>query len=63
MRILDYETNRVLNDVALYLSQEEADELLAYLLKLSHTPELHHVHLSNVAGVRIERELTVAISA
>jgi hypothetical protein len=61
MRILDYETNKTLNDVALFLNQDEAEELIAYLRQLTHRPEIHHVHLSDVKGIRIERELTVAL--
>ncbi|MBI1755533.1 MAG: hypothetical protein HY248_03040 [Fimbriimonas ginsengisoli] len=61
MRILDYATNRTLNDVAVTLTQEEAAELMAYLKRLVDKPQIHKVYLSEVTGFRLEQELTVAI--
>jgi len=62
MRIMDYETNRSLNDVAVYLTRDEADELCAYLLRLRARPDVQRVHLSEVVGDRLEREITVALA-
>lgn len=59
MRIVDYETSRSLNDVGIFLSNEEIRELCAYLNRLSEAPSIQHVHLSELVGVRLERELTV----
>jgi hypothetical protein len=63
MRIYDYETNRMLNDVALYLSAEEIEDLRAFLGRLAGSSDVQKVYLSEVAGHWIERELTVARSA
>ena len=61
MRIMDYETNKSLNDVAVYLTKDEAAELVDYLQRLVAVPEIHTVHLSEIHRDRLERELTVAI--
>lgn len=62
MKIVDYENNRPLTDVAIILSADEVAELAAYLNRLVLSPELHTVYLSNVNGVHIERELSVTLS-
>ena len=62
MRITDYETNRNLNDVGLFLTFDEAAELAAYLQRLSSRPDIRRVHLSEVSGAHLEREITVVLS-
>jgi len=62
MRITDYETNRNLNDVGLFLTSDEAAELAAYLQRLSSQPDLRRVHLSQICGSHLEREITVVLS-
>lgn len=62
MRITDYERNQSLSDVAITLTAEEASELAAYLHRLIKHRELGHAHLSEVTGMRLERELTIAIT-
>lgn len=61
MKILDYATNKTLNDVAIYLTQDEAAELAAFLNRLVHRPEIHTIYLSEFSKHFIEKELTVAI--
>lgn len=61
MKILDYETNKSLNDVAIVLSRDEAEELIAYLQRLTATPEVDRVFLSDIEGGRLEREISVAL--
>jgi hypothetical protein len=61
MRIFDYETNRDLNDVELHLTPQEVEDLIAYLATLKKRPELQKVHLSEVVGSRLEREITVLL--
>ncbi len=61
MRITDYETQRTLNDVGITLTAEEADELCAYLTRLRDCPDVRRVHLSEIVGNRLERELTLAV--
>jgi hypothetical protein len=61
MRITDYETQRCLNDVGITLTAQEADELCAYLNRLKECPDVRHVHLSEIVGDRLERELTFAL--
>jgi hypothetical protein len=63
MRIFDYETNKAINDVGIFLDREEAQELLAYLHMLVARPELHKAHLSDIEGNRLEREITVYVDA
>ena len=62
MRIMDFETNRSLNDVAVYLTLAEAEELLSYLRRLHEAPGIQRVHLSEFANDHIEREITVALT-
>jgi hypothetical protein len=61
MRIIDYQTNRGMNDVGIFLSQEEAEELIIYLHKLVQKPVLGKVHLSEIISNRLERELTIVL--
>ncbi|AIE85511.1 hypothetical protein [Fimbriimonas ginsengisoli] len=62
MRIMDYETNRSLNDIGVFLTADEAAELGAYLMRLSSRPSVQRVHLSEFVGHRLEREITVALA-
>jgi len=61
MRIVDYENNRNLNDVGIFLNVEEVAELCAYLQRLAQIPDLQHIHLSEISGPSLEREITVSI--
>lgn len=63
MKILDYETNKTLNDVAIFLTQEEAAELAGFLNRLVDKPHIHKVYLSEIVSNRLEKELTVAIDS
>ena len=64
MRITDFETGRSLNDVSLTLTHEEAEELCHYLARLTEgRPDLRHVHLMELQGARVHRELAVALAA
>jgi len=64
MRITDFESGRSLNDVCLTLTREEAEELCQYLNRLtSNRPDLRHVHLTEIQGSTVERELAVALAA
>lgn len=62
MRIMDYETNRCLNDVGVFLTIDEADELADYLKRLSRQPTVQRVHLSEIVGHQLQREITVALA-
>ncbi len=61
MRITDYETNRSLNDIGVFLTLDEADELCAYLQTLQTRPGVPRIHLSEIVGNHLEREITVGI--
>ncbi len=61
MRIVDYETNRSLNDVEIVLTPDEISDLSAYLQKLSESPCIGRVYLSELRGSRLEREVTVSV--
>ncbi len=64
MRITDFETGRSLNDVSLTLTHEEAQELCQYLARLTEgRSDLRHVHLMELQGARVHRELAVALAA
>lgn len=64
MRITDFETGRSLNDVSLTLTREEAEELCGYLRRLADgQPDLRYVHLTELQGTNVHRELAVALSA
>jgi hypothetical protein len=64
MRITDFESGRSLNDVCLTLTLEEAEELGHYLNRLvSDRHDLRHVHLTEIHGATVERELAVALAA
>ncbi len=62
MRIMDYETTRSLNDVAVFLTIEEAEDLLSYLRRLHDQPEIQRIHLSDYSNDRLEREITVSLT-
>ena len=64
MRITDFETGRSLNDVSLTLTRDEAEELCQYLARLTNERgDLRHVHLTELQGARVHRELAVALAA
>ena len=62
MRIMDYETNRSLNDVGVFITADEAEELLAYLQRLNTKPEVQRVHLSQFTSRSLEREITFSLT-
>jgi len=62
MRIMDYETNRSLNDVGVFLTADEAQELAEYLTCLNGRQGVQRVFLSEFVGHRLEREITVALA-
>jgi len=61
MRIMDYETNRSLSDIGVFLTLDEAAELCAYLQALQTRPGVQRVHLSEILGSQLQREITVGI--
>lgn len=61
MRIMDYETQRSLNDVGITLTPQEVDDLCTYLTRLKGCPSIRQVQLSEIVGNRLEREMTFAI--
>ncbi len=63
MEIRDYESGKSLTDVDIVLSREEAEELNAYLRRLLVNPDLRKVHLSQINGLGLERELTFSLKS
>ena len=63
MQITDYESGRNLRDVNIVLSRNEAEELQAYLSRMLTDDAIHHIHVSEVQGMHLERELTVSINS
>lgn len=63
MTIIDFETNKRLNDVALYLSTDEAATLRDFLSRLIDRPDIQKIYLSEIVRNHLERELTVALEA
>ena len=61
MRIMDYETNRSLNDIGVYLTIDEADELCAYLQTMKKRSDVTRVHLSEIVGNQLQKEITVTL--
>jgi hypothetical protein len=61
MRIFDYETTKNLSDVGIFLSREEAEDLIVTLQRLVKQPMLNRVFLSDIEGSHIEREIAIAI--
>ena len=58
MRIYDPKTKQVLQNVTLYLTPAEADELGQSALDLAKNPKEHHHH---VFDAECKREITVAV--
>ncbi len=61
MRMVDYEGSRDLNDVGLVLTQDEAAELCDYLLQMRKSKGAKRAYLSQLNGVVLNRELTIAV--
>ena len=61
MRIFDYEATKNLSDVGIFLSRDEAEDLIVTLQRLVNQPRLNRVYLSDIQGSHIERELAIAI--
>ncbi len=62
MQITDYESGRNLRDVNIVLSRDEAEELQAYLSRMLKNEAIHRIHVSEVQGTHLERELTVSLN-
>lgn len=63
MRITDYENAKNLSDVELVLTTDEAEELYMYLKKMLDRSGTSKAFLTEYAGTKIDRELTVSIEA
>lgn len=61
MEIRDYESGRPLNDISIVLSADEAAELHGYLSRLLSNPELRHVHLSEISGLFVDKEIAFSL--
>ncbi len=58
MRILDDKSDKKLDTVTLFLTQEEARQLRSDLDQLLAKPKLHHTHLSSE---NYQKEITVCV--
>lgn len=58
MRILDVDTDRALHNIGLYLTPEEARQLLGYLEDLLKDPDNNHAHLTDS---EYQHEITISI--
>lgn len=61
MKILDYETGRVLSDINIELTRGEAAELAEYLKRMLAREDLKTVHITDFNHGLIERELAVSL--
>jgi hypothetical protein len=61
MKMVDYESGRVLRDISIELSRVEAEELSACLARMLTRTDLHQVFLTDVAGGLLDKELTLSI--
>jgi len=62
MRIYDVNSDKRINDLILYLTPDEAQEMKESLeLLIGDSDEIHHVHISDIEGNFVEREITVCI--
>jgi hypothetical protein len=58
MRILDKTTDKSANNICLYLTLDEANQLRDFLSELIEDPNQHHTHVEDFDS---EKELTVAV--
>jgi hypothetical protein len=58
LRILDDELSKKLDNVTIFLTEEEAIQLRGYLNQLLENPKHHHAHLSSAD---YQKEITIAI--
>lgn len=61
MKILDYETGKVLSDVNIELTRGEAEELAAYLGRMLVRDDLKTVYITDLNHGLLERELAVSL--
>ncbi|HZH98404.1 MAG TPA: hypothetical protein VEX38_05485 [Fimbriimonadaceae bacterium] len=61
MRITDYEAGKNLSDVCISLTQDEAQELAAYLHRLIKSPDVNRAYLSEIVDSRLEKEITISL--
>lgn len=57
VRITDYEKAGTLRDVAISLTREEAEDLAIYLGAMLKRPQVNAIHLSEITGGRIDKEI------
>ncbi len=58
MRILDEESDKKLDEVSIFLTKEEAVQMLGYLENLIKNPSHQHSHLSSID---YQKEITICI--
>lgn len=61
MQITDFESGKQLRDVDIVLTQEEAEDMLAYLHHLLHHAGVPFAHLSEVDKWTLKREITLSV--
>lgn len=61
MEIKDYEHDRCLSDVEIVLSKDELEELCLYLSCLLKRPEIKTVHLSQIMGMSLSKEVSISV--
>lgn len=60
MRILDHDSDKAVNSISVFLTADEAKELLDSLKQLLETPANNHAHIPDKG---FKKEITIAIYA
>jgi hypothetical protein len=63
MKIIDYQTGKELTDVSIVLSEEELQDLSAYIDKLNHDQRVPCAHLTTLSGSSFGSEVTFAVGS
>ncbi|MEO8513249.1 MAG: hypothetical protein ABI543_06805 [Ignavibacteria bacterium] len=61
MRIFHRDSNLVFNDIELFLTVDELNQLSSYANQLLEKPSIHHIHLLENVESSNSKEITIAI--
>lgn len=61
MRILHRKTDQSFKDIELFLTKEEAEDMIDGLQALLKNPDFHHIHLDRMPENDIMKQITIAV--
>jgi hypothetical protein len=61
MRIFHRDTDQTFKDIELFLTKEEAEDMIDGLQALLKNPDFHHIHLDRISEKDNFKQITIAV--